>query len=312
MNTPSSRRLVVLVSVILILLSSCGGIAPVPTATARIETPTTTKTPTLTPTPTLGPVEHIMAAIWTQAASPPTERPTSPADKNIPMIPIKKRLGKGVVYDLAISPNGKTIAVTGLLTVSMYDFKSFKEIWTASLEQAGPWPPTGAVRWSPDGSQIATLSGIGVSVWDAKTGKRINLFKGHGYEFASIAWGKDGKLIASRLDWNNSRFLIWDVQTGAKLFELDGYDSYAWLPSKNLLALGIGFASKKIVVWDTHANKQLYPPLEVCDKYCSGSMAWSSDGTRLAVNPSLGVVATWDIKTGQQLSLVSPKSDIEP
>src|SRR5690349_13333729 len=43
---------------------------------------------------------------------------------------IADRLGKGVAYAMALSPDGKTIAVTGLVSVSTYDFDSLQEIWT--------------------------------------------------------------------------------------------------------------------------------------------------------------------------------------
>jgi WD40 repeat protein len=301
MYKPLRKYLIVFGTVILTLSSCQGEITPVPT-------PTETNTPipivSITKTPTLNAVENIMEAIRTQAASITEEPPKLQVD-NIPLIPIKKRLGKGIVYAVAISPDGKTIAVAGDLSVSTYNFNSLQEIWSSPVEQIEivtqppmPWGQ-GDVVWSSDGSQLATLSGIGVSVWDAKTGELLHTFKERPNYINSIAWTQDGRLVAFSFILDNGQIVFWNVQTGEELFNRKGATSYAWIPQGNLLALELD--NKEIIIWDIRTNKQLYSPLEVCDSYCPGQMVWSPDETRLATTGILDTVIVWDVQTGKQL-----------
>ena len=48
------------------------------------------------------------------------------------------RLGKGNVQAIALSPDGKRIAVMGLVSVSTYEFDTLKEVWTSLLEPIQP------------------------------------------------------------------------------------------------------------------------------------------------------------------------------
>jgi WD40 repeat protein len=297
MDKLSKKYWIIFGMIIAFLFISCQGVStsvPISPTMTKVNTPTP-----FIPTSTLGPVEHIWATILTQAASTTVEPPTLQVDNSIP-IPIKYRLGKGTAYAAAISPDGRTIAVTRLFSVSTYDFNSLKEIWTSPMEQVLPWP-YGDITWSPDGSQLATLSGTGVSVWNAKTGEQLHIYKRHSYNYSSIAWTREGKLVASAYNLDNKHVLLWDVQTGEELVDLGGASSYAWMPHEDLLALGIGF--KEISIWDIAANKQLYFPMKACDSYCLERMEWSSDGKMLASSVA-GIknqVLIWNVQTGEQL-----------
>ncbi|MBI5951835.1 MAG: WD40 repeat domain-containing protein [Chloroflexi bacterium] len=300
MNKPSRKYLTIFKIAILTLLTSCqGGITPVPTPT-ETNTPTPIVSNTKTPT-TLNAVENIMGAIRTQAASVTEEPPTLQVD-NTSLIPIKKRLGKGVTYAAAVSPDGKTIAVTGQFTVSIYDFKSLEEIWASPLDQIVPQLPLsplyqGGVAWSSDSAQLATLSEMGVSVWDARTGKLLYTFKKPHEGIFSIGWTRDGNPMASGFNVDTQETLLWNVQTGEKVFSKQS-SSYVWSPRNDILALVKDF--NEISVWDISTNQMLYSPVKVCNSRCTGGMIWSSDGTQLALSDSGGDVSIWDVQTGKQ------------
>ena len=178
MNKSTIKHWIIFGTAIAFLFTSCqGGNTPTPV------TPTATETvmPTpLVPTATIGPIQQIWNAILTQAASTPVAPPELQVDNSTP-ISIKHRLGKGVSYAAAMSPDGEKIAVTGFFSVSVYDFKSLKEIWTSPLENPDSRislpSPQGNVAWSSDGTLLATLSETGMSVWNAKNGELQHTFK---------------------------------------------------------------------------------------------------------------------------------------
>lgn len=216
---------------------------------------------------------------------------------------IVNRIGKGTSYAMALSPDGTTIAVTGLLSVSTYNFNSLKEIWTSPIEQAQPPLTTGrgSVTWSPDSGQLATLSEIGISVWDAKTGERLHIFKGSQYSnVSSLVWTRDSRVAA--LESHLGQVLLWDIQTGRELFNFNtnvGVNSVDWMQRGDILAVAL--SNGEIARWDVHAKEQLHSLLKVCDDNCFYSLEWSPDGTRLASADKPDKVIIWDTQTGEQL-----------
>ncbi|HKY55706.1 MAG TPA: hypothetical protein VJM08_15420, partial [Anaerolineales bacterium] len=215
------------------------------------------------------------------------------------------RLGKGIAYAMALSPDGKTIALTGLVSVSTYDFNSLQEIWTSLLEPSQPPLSTGRgqVVWSPDGSQLATLSEVGVTVWDAKTGEQLRLFKrDQDIDVSSVTWTEDGKVAG--LGYVSGNEILWDLETGEELFSIEskgGAPASDFVQSEGLLIRAL--SDRGIVVWDIHSKQELYSPLLVCEGYCVNSLKLSPDGTRVAVAATAerDQLSVWDLKTGEQL-----------
>jgi WD40 repeat protein len=216
-----------------------------------------------------------------------------------------KRLGKGNVEAIAVSPDGKRIAVMGLVSVSTYEFDTLKEIWTSLLEPIQPPESTdlGQVIWSPDSGQLATLSEVGITVWDAKTGEQLLIFKGDQYALGGpITWTPDSKLAILASRYGNT--ILREVQTGTELFNIETNEGPAaadFLPDKDLLAYPL--PDQGIVVLDTRSQQQVYPPLKVCDGYCVNSLRLSPDGTRVAAyafNES-HQVGIWDMRSAEWL-----------
>ena len=267
---------------LIVFLSACSP-APLPTVTPQpILAPTSTALP---PLPTITPDADALR-LW--------------GDKDASVA--ADRLGKGTAYAMALSPDGKTIAVSGLVSVSTYDFDSLHEIWTSLLEPSQPPLVTGRgqVVWSPDGSQLATRSEVGITVWDAKTGQQLLIFKGDQYD-DEVIWTRDGRLAALEYSFGNET--LWYVQTGEELFKIETNDAPGasdLLQDQGLLAESL---NRGVVVWDTHSKQELYSPLKVCDGYCVNSLKLSPDGTRAAVaaTDERDRLSVWDLKTGEQL-----------
>jgi WD40 repeat protein len=218
-------------------------------------------------------------------------------------VSIKARLGNGATYALAISPDGKTLAVAGIFGLSVYNFNTLKEIWRSPLKLRKDVPGHGVtVVWSPDGSRLATSSAGKISVWDASTGKMLSEFKDNEHYVTCIAWAPDKDVLAAGI-FQNTAIILWDTQTEKQISVLetgDAVKSLDWMPQGGILAAGLAHGA--ILVLDTHTGKQLYAPLKDPDSYSYiHSVKWSADGTRLASGGEAGRVIMWDFQSGKQL-----------
>src|SRR5579885_20897 len=97
-----------------------------------------------------------------------------------------------------------------------------------------------AVAWSPDKTRVVSASYDGTAqVWDAATGRRLVLYKGHSVVKTggspvvwSVAWSPDGTRIASAGEDQTAQ--VWDAATGKTLFTYRGHHAIvrgvAWSP----------------------------------------------------------------------------------
>lgn len=117
------------------------------------------------------------------------------------------------VWDVAISPDGKTLA-TGLDNnrVELWNVSDGKSIKVLSGHNAR----VRFVSWSPDGSKIASGSDDDSAIlWDATAGTALRTLKGHTSDVYDVKFSPDGKLLATTSPDLNVR--IWDIATGQTL-----------------------------------------------------------------------------------------------
>lgn len=114
------------------------------------------------------------------------------------------------------------------------------------------------VAYAPDGSLIATASADRTTrLWDRKSGRLINIFRGHHDGVESVAFSKDGKfLLTCSLD-NTARII--NVATGAVKIIFRGHKSYVTFgafssDSKTAITTG----PDGIRIWDVTSGKQLH------------------------------------------------------
>ena len=96
---------------------------------------------------------------------------------------------------------------------------------------------TGAIndiQFSPDGTQLAVASSIGIWIYDVHTGEKLNLLLGHKGPVSSIAYLQNEHILASGAGDGTVR--LWDVERGMtiKLYRLGSliYKAFTALYSK--------------------------------------------------------------------------------
>jgi WD40 repeat protein len=198
---------------------------------------------------------------------------------------------------VAFSPDGKWLAGAGNGLLLVWDAETRKEVHLFAVGGNNPNWSTARVAFSPDSKFLASAcDDCIVKVWDLTTGRVSRRLFGLGVSVRrAVAFNKDGSLLASA---SGQSVGVWNVQTGRVKLDLPGN---AWCvefsPDGGLLAAGGNLGVK---VWDVASGK------EVMSRPGDGrmqfpSLAFSSDGKRMAVTTNGGVVLILDPLSGKEL-----------
>lgn len=130
-------------------------------------------------------------------------------------------IGRGYVTEVAWSPDGKLLAVSGATGIWLYSANALN--LPPRLVAEGN-APIGSITFSPDGSKLAYSSGMHVALWDIISGHRQALPTESTDTVAGFAFSPDGTLLAATV-WHypppSERPLereysiqLWNVSTG--------------------------------------------------------------------------------------------------
>jgi len=156
-----------------------------------------------------------------------------------------------------------------------------------------------AVKWSPDGGQLASgADDAKVFLWNMNGSVQHTLT--HPAAVRALAWSPDGKRLVTAA---NTRVTFFQTQTGTVLARpaqqhTNMITDIAWA-SHDQMQVVSGGNDKRAIIWNT-AN---YRAQTIFTKHTTAleAVTWSADGTTVASASQGGVVRVWHAASGQEL-----------
>jgi WD40 repeat protein len=207
------------------------------------------------------------------------------------------------ILGLAYSRDGRRLATAGADgRLKLWDAPTGRELW--SREGLSDWP---SVSFSPDGRRLVSEGHAGrngeILIWDVDTGRELRSLDGHGQRVNLLAFGADGRRIAS--GHSDGRVIVWDAEEGRELRSWlchgNNFCAIALSPDGRWLAScgdGLRIDDPGVKLWDLETGRLVWGARGHSD--LSMSVAFSPDGRRLATagGPE---VKLWDTRDRREL-----------
>ncbi len=164
------------------------------------------------------------------------------------------------------------------------------------------------VAWSPDGRRLATAStDRTVRIWNADSGRKLEVLHGHDNEVRGVAWSPDGRRLATGSFDYTAR--IWNVDGGSELAVLHGHDDEVWgvVWSPDGRRLATASRDRTTRIWNADNSGELTVLHGHDDEI--GEVAWSPDGQRLATASHDRTTRIWETESGCELAVVHGHDD---
>jgi WD40 repeat protein len=170
--------------------------------------------------------------------------------------------------------------------------------------------PVKRLAFSPDGTRVAAATQEGVMLWTVRNGKGRLLIQGHG-SFAEVAFSPDGRDIIVGACGCPPDALegvrIYDASTGHMRRRLPGTKLISGLelsPDGSLLAaadweLGEGAGKATVHIWAVPTWRRV-KTIHALEGVQLSTLAFSPDGSELAIGGTDGTAGVWSVKTGKQ------------
>ncbi|KAG2120269.1 WD40-repeat-containing domain protein [Suillus clintonianus] len=161
-----------------------------------------------------------------------------------------------------------------------------------------------AVSYSPDATKIAT-GGFNVSIWDAKTGKRLSIFRASTFStestvgpagvVRSLAWTSDGKKLISGSSGGSITIFNLNTATWLQTAVLKGHRSpvYGLALSPNDRFLVGTSEDQTVRLWNLDTKFLVGPPLQ--HEHSVTNAALSADGKLLSTGCADENTYVWNI-----------------
>ena len=162
-----------------------------------------------------------------------------------------------------------------------------------------------ALQFSPDGTQLAVGSNIGIWLYDVQTGKEISMFPGM---CRSLAFSPDGRFTASG---SHPGLQLWEIATGQKMPHIEKLPPAAALHfsenSKTVVSLSLRTAN--IVSLDVETGEGNVKKIEKTVNRTISPQSYALTGNKFAVGRQDGKIELGNVMTGEKLVTLSGHTD---
>ena len=211
-----------------------------------------------------------------------------------------------------------TVAIFGsVIDIQPELFSTFAQDYTQSNLPQGAKARLGngglsEVHFSPDGSQLAVSSSIGLWFYNpitGITGKKPGLLRECIISVSSnqFTYSPDGSTIASVRRVTGAEDVVdvvhlWDVATGERKTTLAGHkiplvEALAFSPDGDTIAVGAWYQDKALRLW--HARTGKYRTTLTGNTSRIRCIVYSPDGNMIVAGCQDGTICLWDVRTGK-------------
>lgn len=202
-------------------------------------------------------------------------------------------LGRGLIEEFDISPDGELVAVASSTGIWIYDASTFELVNFLDGHNA----EVHLVEWSPDGKFLASGgSRYTIIIWDTMTWDIVTSIDEVGLPF-DLEWSPDGEyFIATGTDNDPA---IWNTTTWVITGSLEGYSGddtvveVVWSPGGTYIATRT-LHENEVIIWDGITWE---PVQDLSDQLKTVySLEWSSVGEQLLIYIP-DTLTVWDSTT---------------
>ncbi|MDE0297185.1 MAG: cohesin domain-containing protein [Candidatus Poribacteria bacterium] len=218
-----------------------------------------------------------------------------------------QRIGKGAIWEIAYSPDGKYLAVASSIGTWLYNSRTGSELALLTGHSYGAT----SIAFSPDGQTLATggdWPDRTIRLWDTATGVHKRTLDVIAFDGRSLAFSPDGKTLAGAT--YDRKVRLWNAATGTPILTLEGHtssiSSAAFSPDGRTLASGSQDDSVRL--WDIATQKEKLNIAAHGNNVTS--VAFSPDGRMLVSSSYDGTVRLWDAATGDLQRLLGRQTGV--
>ncbi len=207
----------------------------------------------------------------------------------------------GMVYALAISPDGQIIASgSSDRTIKLWQLHTAKKIRHLGRWFSGHIESVWTLAFSPDGRTLASGSWDNtVKLWQVSTGKKIRTINAHLNWVNSVRFSPDGQLLASGSA--DSTIRLWQVSTGQEICTFKGHtdsvSDLAFSPDGKLLASASNDCTIKL--WHVNTSREIHT--FTGHSFFVNSITFDREGENLVSGSSDCTIKVWQVATGRQI-----------
>jgi WD40 repeat protein len=204
------------------------------------------------------------------------------------------------IFCLALSPDGKQLASADKGgEIRIWDVATGQELTSFSAGHHSVL----SLAFAPDGQTLASGGADqNIHLWDIATAKQLRAFNGHQKDVRTVVFTADGRKLVSGGEDHTVR--LWDVATGKEIRQF-GERQQAKGAGTALSPDGkvIASADGGVYRWDFATGQQIGDRLGGITRTDVGGqfLAFSPDGTKLAVQGWDGWIYLWDLEKDREI-----------
>ena len=217
----------------------------------------------------------------------------------------------GFINSISLSPDGRTLALTGSDGKGAQLWDTARDQWLSTLNS---YNNTDWVAFSPDGQLVATWGNSQaahvVILWDAVSGTQTRVLGDDAAPVGEAAFSPDGRLLVTEafgVNGGDGALQLWEPTSGTALRRFPGYMEAVFSPDSKLIAAWN--KNNSISLLDASSGNELrtFPGHK---GFLIPNVIFSPDGRLLASTNENAIVTVWDVASGNEVRKINDAATV--